>query len=214
MHTDMVSYYRERASEYELIYSKPERQHDLGKASAILQSVFAGKAIIEIACGTGYWTERIAKKASSILATDINDAVLEIARQKTYENNNVTFQQADFTNYQPSRKYEGLYGGFIWSHIPLQELNGFLKSLHHFLLPGGLVVFMDNNYVAGSNTAIDRTDENGNTYQLRKLENGTTHLVCKNFPSEAFVRTQLQGLAGTVQFINLEFFWLLLYQPL
>jgi ubiquinone/menaquinone biosynthesis C-methylase UbiE len=210
----MVSYYRERAREYEQVYSKPERQHDLAEATAVLQSGFAGKAVFEIACGTGYWTKRIAAKASSVLATDINDAVLEIARHKAYENNNVIFAQADYNLYQPSRKYEALFGGFIWSHIPVQELRDFLKNSNRFVLPGGRVVFMDNNYVAGSSTTIDRTDEYGNSYQLRELENGTTHLVCKNFPSEAFIRDQLQGIARTIQFINLEYFWILMYEPL
>lgn len=139
---------------------------------------------------------------------------MKIARHKEYENNNVIFEQADFNQYQPSRKYEALFGGFIWSHIPVQELRDFLKNINRFVLPEGLVVFMDNNYVAGSNTPIDRTDEFGNTYQLRKLENGSAHLVCKNFPSEAFIRDQLQGLAGTIQFINLEYFWILMYEPL
>jgi ubiquinone/menaquinone biosynthesis C-methylase UbiE len=212
--TDLVSYYRGRASEYEQVYSKPERQHDLAEAATILQTSFAGKNVFEIACGTGYWTKRIAEKASSVFATDINDAVLEIARHKAYENNNVLFVQADVNHYQPSRKYKALFGGFFWSHIPVQELRDFLKNTNRLVLPGGLIVFMDNNYVAGSSTPINRTDEYGNSCQLKMLENGTTHLVCKNFPSEVFIRDQLQGIGRTIQFLNLEFFWILMYGPL
>jgi demethylmenaquinone methyltransferase/2-methoxy-6-polyprenyl-1,4-benzoquinol methylase len=210
----MVAYYRERAREYEQVYSKPERQHDLAEAAAVLQTSFAGKTVFEIACGTGYWTKQIAAKASSVFATDINDTVLEIARHKAYENNNVLFEQADFNHYQPSLKYEALFGGFIWSHIPVQELRDFLINLNRFVLTGGRVVFMDNNYVAGSSTPIHRTDEYGNTYHLRKLENGSAHLVCKNFPSESFIREQLQRIARTIQFIHLEYFWILIYEPL
>jgi len=82
VNTDLIGYYRERAAEYEKIYTKPERQPDLQEAAQILQRIFQGKAVFEIACGTGYWTERLAKTATSILATDINTSVLELQNQK------------------------------------------------------------------------------------------------------------------------------------
>ena len=44
---------------------------------------------------------------------------------------------------------------------------------------------LDNNYVIGSSTPISRTDANGNTYQARPLQDGSTHEVLKNFPSQA-----------------------------
>jgi ubiquinone/menaquinone biosynthesis C-methylase UbiE len=61
MNTDIVSYYKGRSKEYERIYSKPERQEDLKSATTILQEIFAGKQVLEIACETGYWTEKIAE---------------------------------------------------------------------------------------------------------------------------------------------------------
>ncbi len=66
MNSDMVSYYKDRANEYEKIYSKPERQNDLLLAGQILQDIFHDKEVFEIACGTGYWTEKISKTAHSI----------------------------------------------------------------------------------------------------------------------------------------------------
>jgi hypothetical protein len=53
MNSNIVSYYRHRANEYEKIYSKPERQNDLLQAAHILQDVFRDKNVFEIACGTG-----------------------------------------------------------------------------------------------------------------------------------------------------------------
>jgi demethylmenaquinone methyltransferase/2-methoxy-6-polyprenyl-1,4-benzoquinol methylase len=214
MNTDLISYYHDRAKEYEKIYLKPERQHDLKEVTLILQNAFRGKNIHEISCGTGYWTEKIAKTAHSIVATDINETVLEIAKNKDYGITNVSFGIVDFNNYQSTTKYEGLFGGFIWSHIQIQDLKKFLNKINSFVSPGGCIAFIDNNYVEGSNHPITYTDEQGNTFQTRKLEDGSAHLVRKNFPTENFIREQLDGIAGGISFINLEYYWILIYKSI
>ena len=38
--------------------------------------------LIEVACGTGYWTNHISKTATSIYATDINESVVKIAKEQ------------------------------------------------------------------------------------------------------------------------------------
>jgi 2-polyprenyl-3-methyl-5-hydroxy-6-metoxy-1,4-benzoquinol methylase len=214
MNTNLVSYYRDRAKEYEKIYSKPERQDDLQSIASIVQEQFSGKSVLEIACGTGYWTEIIAKSAASVFATDINDAVVEVAKQKDYSKARVTFGLADIFNFNPDTKYESIFGGFIWSHIPRQDLDRFLSTVNNFIMPGGTVVFTDNNFVAGSNHPVTKTDEQGNTFQTRKLENGTTHLVLKNFPTESFLREKLTNIATDLKFINLTYYWILSYRTI
>ncbi|MFZ5805610.1 MAG: class I SAM-dependent DNA methyltransferase [Verrucomicrobiota bacterium] len=78
----LSDYYNKRAQEYEQIYAKPERQEALGKLKAHLREILRGHDVLEIACGTGYWTEVIASIARSVLATDISEEMLSIARQK------------------------------------------------------------------------------------------------------------------------------------
>ncbi len=211
MNTDIVAYYKERAEEYENIYLKPERQEDLKNAIKILPDIFAGKSVLEVACGTGYWTEKISGKAASVYATDINDTVLEIARQKKYAGSNVTFGLADIFNMPKKNKYESLFGGFIWSHIKLQDIDRFLEAVHQLVLPGGDIVFMDNNFVESSNLPITMTDSEGNTYQTRKLRDGTIHQVLKNFPLEDFLKAKLNGLANDIHIVQLKYYWILKY---
>ena len=214
MNTDLVVYYRERAQEYERVYQKTERQEELAQLSSILQDTFAGKHVFEIACGTGYWTERIAATANFVLATDINESVLDIARSKVYPENHVAFRQADIFNLKEElqARYESLLGGFILSHIPLQDLPHFIDILHSCVVPGGMVVLMDNNFVEGSSLPISQQDEAGNTYQTRTLSNGSTHLVLKNFPTEHALRELLKGKATDIEFINLTHYWVLRYK--
>jgi ubiquinone/menaquinone biosynthesis C-methylase UbiE len=140
---DLILYYKERAKEYEQVYTKPERQHDLISAEYILQDLFSDKDILEIASGTGYWTGKIAKTAKSIDASDVNNSVIEIARQKNLSST-VRFEIADFYNIKIKEKHDSLFGGFIWSHILLQDLDRFLEFINGILPRNGLIVFMDN----------------------------------------------------------------------
>ena len=52
----------------------------VGAAMSPAESQFAGAKVFEVACGTGYWTEVLARSAASVFATDINDEVLAVAR--------------------------------------------------------------------------------------------------------------------------------------
>jgi 2-polyprenyl-3-methyl-5-hydroxy-6-metoxy-1,4-benzoquinol methylase len=214
MNTDLAAYYKNRAQEYEKIYLKPERQADLQAATHILQDLFAGKQVLEIACGTGYWTEKIAQTAASILATDLNETVLEIARQKDYPSGRVAFQCADLYDFQTDTPFEALFGGFIWSHISLQEIRHFLDVIDRLVRPGGLVVLMDNRFVAGSNLPISKTDAYHNTYQTRTLDDGSTHLVLKNFPDARFLTELLENRAAHVKVQLLDYYWILQYQTI
>lgn len=212
MNSNMISYYKERAREYENVYAKPERQSDLLLATKILQDAFRNKDVFEIACGTGYWTEKISRTAKNILATDINDTVIEVAKSKNYLPAKVQFQIADIFNLSDINKHESLFGGFIWSHIKLQDLNAFIDIVKSLVVDYGTVVFMDNNYVDGNSLPITENDSLGNTYQTRTLENGTTHKILKNFPSQTFIKKFLIDKASEINFISLQYYWILTYK--
>src|SRR4051812_38537991 len=83
--TDIKAYYAERAGEYEEIYSRPEREDDLDELHERVQEVLFGQHVLELACGTGYWTEHYAELTESVLATDIGPEVLAIAQAKGIE---------------------------------------------------------------------------------------------------------------------------------
>jgi len=209
----LAGYYARRADEYERIYEKPERQEYLAALRKLLLTLLADHDVLEIACGTGYWTETIGLTARSIVAVDVNDAVLEIARQKQYGTGNVRFTQADaYRLERVSRRFTAAFAGFWWSHIPLDRVAEFLSVLHARLQPGALVVFCDNNYVEGSSTPIARADAEGNTYQLRQLDDGSTHEVLKNFPTESRLRHAAAHVATDVHYVSLTHYWCLSYR--
>ena len=126
----LETYYARRAAEYEKIYRKPERQSDLARLRTDLPALFDGERVLELACGTGYWTPLIAARAESVLAVDYNEETLQLARTKPYPKKNVTFQQADAYDLPAWReKFSACFAGFWWSHVPLSRLDGFLDGI-------------------------------------------------------------------------------------
>lgn len=209
----MESYYARRAAEYEKIYGKPERQADLARLRADLPPLFAGERVLEIACGTGYWTPLIAAQAESVLALDAVEDVLAIARAKHYERENVRFEQADaYALPAWPAKFSACFAGFWWSHIPLGRLDAFLAGLQASLAPGARVVFLDNRYVEGSSTPLARSDAEGNSYQLRRLADGSGHEVLKNFPDAREIETRLGSYGTEIRFFQYDYYWIASYR--
>lgn len=71
------------------------------------------------------------------------------------------------------------------------------------------MVLLDNRFVRGSSTPIAEQDGEGNTYQVRRLEDGSTYRVLKNFPSEVELRRAVAGIARDVRFHEWQHFWAL-----
>ena len=213
----LARYYAARAGEYERVYLKPERQADLAALDARLRAVLAGRDVLEVACGTGYWTERYAPAAASVLATDVGEEVLRLARAKPYPPARVAFAVADALapmaapEVAAAAPFSGALAAFWWSHLPVARLGAFLDGLHAALAPGAVVALCDNRFVAGSSTPIAHADAEGNTYQERRLADGSRHVVRKNFPAEADLRAALAGRGENVEVCLLDYFWLLTY---
>jgi len=88
---------------------------------------------------------------------------------------------------------------------------GTISSGSAAVAPGALLAYVDNRYVEGSSSPLSRRDAEGNGYQLRTLDDGSTHEVLKNFPSEheLIARTVKTGWGANVELF--EHYWLLTY---
>jgi ubiquinone/menaquinone biosynthesis C-methylase UbiE len=211
---DICEYYGRRAGEYERIYTMPERQPDLQRLREALTRFGAGRRLLEIACGTGYWTEQVAAAARSVVATDAVDEVLAIARGKGLSPDRVRFVRSDAFDLEGvAGEFDAAFSGFWWSHVDRSRLAEFLAQLHRRLGAGTGVLLFDNRFVAGSSTPISRTDEVGNTYQERILADGSRYEVVKNFPSAAAIRAQLADSGGrAIRVQELRYYWLATYE--
>ena len=175
--------------------------------------MFGGRDVLEIACGTGYWTGFVAMRAASVLATDVNEEVLELARRKTYPRDNVSFARLDIYSREDfPHPFDAGLAAFWWSHVPRQSQGRFIEHFHRRLQPGAVVVLLDNRYVEGSSTPLARTDEHGNTYQTRTLDDGTRYEVLKNIPDESELTGALGNSALALEYVELDYFWYVSYR--
>ena len=206
--TGTEDYYRERAPEYDQVYRKLERQEDLRAIRAWLPDILRGRRVLDVASGTGYWTDGFADDAASVLVTDVNDSPLEVARNRREWPTHVQFAVADaFDLGRVPGDFDAAFVGFFWSHIPLDRLENFLRGLFGRLDDEAVVVFMDNRYVEGSNHPIVRTDDQGNTFQRRTLASGAEWEVLKNFPSMESLGSILEQYAPRVVVRGWDYYW-------
>jgi demethylmenaquinone methyltransferase/2-methoxy-6-polyprenyl-1,4-benzoquinol methylase len=210
---NLKDYYARRAHEYERVYDKPERQVDLASLRECIPWLLDGRDVLEIACGTGFWTQFVATRAASVLATDVNEEVLELARRKSYPRDNVVFELLDIYSQQDlPRRFDAGLAAFWWSHVPRQGLGQFVDHFHRRLQADAVVVFLDNRFVQGSSTPLSPGDEHGNTYQTRTLDDGTRYQVLKNIPSESELVSVLGNNARALEYVELDYFWYLSYR--
>jgi len=208
----LEDYYSRRAKEYEKVYDKPERQRELEWLRGRVPRLFAGRKVLEVACGTGYWTQHIARAAAKVYACDINEAVLEIAREKAIAPGRAEFFKADAVSLggvPPG--CNAAFAGFWWSHVKKSGIAQFVSNLSTKLAPGSLVGILDNQFAAGSSSPITRTDAEGNTYQMRKLANGEEFEVLKNFPKPEELRAAVLPVAQEAHLETLQYYWLLVF---
>jgi ubiquinone/menaquinone biosynthesis C-methylase UbiE len=214
MSDDMVKYYRDRAKEYEEIYewrdlSRQKEQEFMGSE---LKKTFQDRSVLDIGCGTGYWTQRISETAKSIVGIDINEAVLDIARSKEYgcptEYRVMDAYSMDFRG----TRFNGAIASFMLSHVLKQDIPSWIEHIHSVLELGAHVFIADNTYIEGIGGKLQTKPDDPNTYKLRTLNNGTQHLIVKNYFTtielvELF-RIQSKGISEKNVFMGKCFWWI------
>jgi SAM-dependent methyltransferase len=203
-----VRYYERRAPEYEAIYARPERQPDLCRLASDLSALVAGRHVLELACGTGYWTRRMAAVAASVAATDASERLARSAARSCDPAAAVSWSVMDAFAPRFDEDVDCVVAGFFFSHVPLPRIGALLSGLATAAAPETLLVFFDNRYVEGSSTPVATTDAAGNGYQLRRLADGSEHRILKNFPTAVELRTALAAVGNEIRVREYEYYWL------
>jgi SAM-dependent methyltransferase len=205
----MARYYDKRAPVYDRVYAYPERQSDLRVLERIVASLFSNRRVLELAAGTGYWTQFAAANAHSVLATDVNQATLDELLSRRIQGNVSTLVSDAFDLKGVSGQFDGAFAGCWFSHVGVEARGRWLDGLHDKLSPGSRVLLLDNSLEQTVRLPIIETDDIGNTYQIRTTDDGETHKVIKNFP----VAEELMGLVGDydAKFDLMTHYWTLSY---
>jgi SAM-dependent methyltransferase len=202
-------YYQQRAAEYDEVYAKPERQADLAELKRLIPPLVAGRRVLEIAAGTGYWTQVIAPAAASVTATDLNDAPLAVAAARDFGAARPLLLTADAYRLDAvAGEFDLVFCGFWWSHVARADIGRFLAGVAARAEPGARIVLADNRYVHGSSYPVTRTGPDGDTFQLRRLRDGREYEVLKNFPDRAQLAADLRPWVTGLRYRALDHYWL------
>ncbi|MDP3670172.1 MAG: class I SAM-dependent methyltransferase [Telluria sp.] len=203
-----AQYYAKSAANHDRIYDKPERQHDLAVMREQVAQALRGHVVLELACGTGYWTRVIAASAESVLATDVNPEMIALGKLRALPADKVQFRVADaFALPDDIGSFTAVFIGFWWSHVKREQQERFLAQLRSKLGRDLLIVLLDDAYVEGSSETVARTDMEGNTYQIRTAPDGQRYEIPKTYPSDSALRKKLASSVREIRIVRLEYYW-------
>ena len=205
----MQQYYRARAPEYDLFYEVPGRLNELADLKAWLIERTKGRTILEVAAGTGYWTEAVAPHAKAVTATDYNSETLEIAAKRPLGPHVVMLTADAYSLPHFTTAFDAGMAHLWWSHVERQRLKPFLSHFASRLSPGATLLMIDQLYVEGICSPISRKDSWGNQYTVRQLKDGSAYEIIKNFPEPGEPEDSLSEICKDISVVRLRHFWAL-----
>lgn len=210
----LKNYYSERAQEYEQIYNRPDkiRLNEQKQVAQKIRQVFKNRYVLEIACGTGFWTLFLDDSAKKVLATDINLGMLEIANSKNLKDG-IQFIVGDAYNPPISQpKFNGAMANFWFSHIPKKRIKEFLETLHSRLDKNSVVLIVDSVFREELGGELMKKAQHQDTFKRRTLSSGKKFNILKNYYSKQELENIFSDFGKKLEVLYLSHFWMVCYQ--
>ncbi len=206
---EQAHYYREHAAEYDDGWFRRGRYDhghetnarwfaDAAEVQDALERFDPAGDVLELACGTGLWTQRLAGHAASVTAIDGSPEMLELCRARVNDPR-VSYIQADLFAWEPDRTYDVCFFGFWLSHVPEERFETFWEKVRRTVGSEGRVFFIDS-LRAEKASAIDHTlpDQDEET-MLRRLADGREYRIVKRFMNPSRLRQRLVELGWNTE---------------
>lgn len=207
---NVAKYYALLGEALEDKYLEPDMDEDIDDMSIHLGTLLAGHTVLELGCGTGFWTEVVAESAASVTALDINASLVDIARERGMPEGKVAFRVADALDLpEDIGKFTAVLVSFLWSHLNKKEQEQLLATLKKRLGKDVLLVILDDSFVEGFSETIARTDADGTTYEILTTPEGERFEVPKSYQSDSALRKRLGNVGKEIKIERVEFFWIL-----
>jgi 2-polyprenyl-3-methyl-5-hydroxy-6-metoxy-1,4-benzoquinol methylase len=191
---EQVAYYRARADEYDetgVVGAEREGR----ELQAALDAFRPHGRVLELACGTGQWTGRLAASAQSVTAVDASPEVLAINRRKVGDAR-VRYVEADLFDWRPADRYDTVFFAFWLSHVPPDRFDAFWALVAECLTPGGRVFFIEDHSTLA---AQERTPPDQPAYVVeRDLLDGRTYRAVKVFREPQWLIRRLSALGWEI----------------
>ncbi|HLZ20929.1 MAG TPA: class I SAM-dependent methyltransferase [Ktedonobacterales bacterium] len=203
-----IAYYRARAGEYDEWFLRQGRYDhgselnhrwfdEITAAVRALDAFHPAGDVLELAAGTGLWTQHLVRDAASVTCVDSSPEALAINRARL-AGASVRYLQADLFSWRPDRRYDAIFFSFWLSHVPAERFESFWQLVRAALAPSGRVFFVDALYETTS-TARNHTLEGADsTTATRRLNDGREYRIVKVFHDPTTLQQRLNDLAWEV----------------
>jgi demethylmenaquinone methyltransferase/2-methoxy-6-polyprenyl-1,4-benzoquinol methylase len=204
-----IDYYRSRAAEYDQWFNR-EGRYDRGPelnarwfseveiVAAALERFRPAGDVLELACGTGLWTERLARHATRLTAVDASPEMLELNRQRL-GSREVEYLQADLFTWEPPRQFDIVFFSFWLSHVPEERFEPFWALVRRALRPDGRVFLLDSRHEPTSTAVDHQLPDPTSPMMTRRLNDGREFQIYKIFHEPAALETRLQSLGWSAE---------------
>ena len=218
---DQIAYYRARAGEYDQWWFRTGR-YDRGpefngqwhgEVAAVERALDAWLAaqrpqnVLELACGTGLFTRRLAPRVPRVTAVDASPEVLAINRGRVAADN-VEYVEADLFSWRPVQRYDAVFFSFWLSHVPDDRFAAFWQTVAAALAPGGTAYLIDSAFDPTS-TAKDHVLPGPDAGVVtRKLNDGREFRIVKLFYRPEELTTKLSKLGWRAEIRQTEHYFI------
>jgi demethylmenaquinone methyltransferase/2-methoxy-6-polyprenyl-1,4-benzoquinol methylase len=194
---EQIEYYRARAGEYDEWWDRRGRYERGPDATAawfaerqVVLTAFDRLGltgnVLELAPGTGIWTERLARTARAVTAIDASEEMIDLNRQRLGRAAaRVEYVVADLFEWHPDRTFDAVVFGFWLSHVPRGRLASFIETVARSLGPRGRVFFVDGKREPSSTATDHVLRDPSEELMTRRLNDRTEYRIVKNFWSAA-----------------------------
>ena len=128
-----IAYYQARATEYDEWFLRQGRydhgeEHrrqwwsEVAQVQAALEMFAPTGDVLELASGTGWWTEKLVKSADQITAVDAAAETIALNRERV-GSDKVTYVQTDIFAWKPPRTFDMAFFSFWLSHVPPERFD-------------------------------------------------------------------------------------------
>jgi demethylmenaquinone methyltransferase/2-methoxy-6-polyprenyl-1,4-benzoquinol methylase len=169
-----IAYYRARAQELDLSHHYPTPE-----LRSAMESFAPRGRVVELACGTGIWTEEILRHPiGELLCIDAAPEMLRI-HEARIDDPRVRRERHDLFGWEADDHYDAVIFAFWLSHVPPTRFAEFWATVERALTPGGRVFFVDDDHRAEADE--ERIPDADIPLVLRTLNDGTSHVAIKLF---------------------------------
>jgi ubiquinone/menaquinone biosynthesis C-methylase UbiE len=210
------AYYRVRAGEYDEWFLREGRydhgpefrarwEREVEEVRSALERFRPVGRVLELACGTGWWTEQLVRWADEVTAVDASAEVLALNAERV-RSSRVRRVQADLFAWTPDGAFDAVFFSFWLSHVPPERFEAFWAMVRGALNPGGRVFFVDSLRTELSTASDHILPDAGDIVAERKLNDGSRYSIYKIFYDPAHLQARLEALgwraavSGTASF--------------